>query len=380
MARKKRKRSWGSGTIQERGRGLIIRWRENEIAADGSTRIRHRCEAVGDISVTAAADILRDRLAKVRQPTSARVTFKEFATTWKALVVPKYPKHSTRKHHAEILDGKLMPFFGTLWLDEITGEHVQQFISSMEAKNYAPHSIHHYHAVLSAVFATAVIWKKVETNPASLAKLPVLRPVRSQHVLTYEEARALLEGLPARPRIAVALALMTGIRRGELFALRWKHFARENERITIVEAVYDHQIDTPKTLKSVRTIPLPQQAIVMLDQWKAKSKRTKPEDFILAGRRGVSGDHARMLRDHVKPACIASKIPVATWLTFRRTWSTWADGIGASPKMRGELMGNSEEINQRIYTKVIPDTLRVTVQQVSENLCATCAHESNWVN
>jgi hypothetical protein len=75
-------------------------------------------------------------LAEATEPKAAPVTFAEFATKWKVLVLPKYPKHSTRKHHADILESKLVPFFDQMKLGEITGEHVQRFIQAMENDGY----------------------------------------------------------------------------------------------------------------------------------------------------------------------------------------------------------------------------------------------------
>src|SRR5688572_28472081 len=67
---------------------------------------------------------------------------------------------------------------------------------------------------------------------------------------------------------------------------------------------------------------------------------------------GVTGDGPRMLRDHIKPACVRLGFKPATWLTFRRSWSTWGEEELISPKIRGLLLGNSAEINQTVYTKV----------------------------
>src|SRR5262249_1721278 len=148
----------------------------------------------------------------------------------------------------------------------------------------------------------------------------------------------------------------------------------------VEEAIYDHVLDSPKTKKSVRRVPLATETVEELSKWRAKTRYGKPEDFILAGRLGRPGDHARVLRDQIKPPCKKIGLPPATYLTFRRTWSTWADEKGVSPKLRGELQGNSEEINSRIYTKVIPDTLRAAVQSVGSELFAQCAQSSNAVN
>jgi integrase len=91
-------------------------------------------------------------------------------------------------------------------------------------------------------------------------------------------------------------------------------------------------IASPKTKDSVRTVPLPEPVVQLLTTWRSRAKFRKVEDFVFARREGVSGDHKRMIRDHIKPACEKLRIPHATWLTFRRTWATWADGKGITPK------------------------------------------------
>jgi integrase len=139
-------------------------------------------------------------------------------------------------------------------------------------------------------------------------------------------------------------------------------------------------VDTPKTEKSVRVVPLSQWAVQLLMQWRAKSKRTNPDDLILAGRKGTSGGQARMLEDHIKPACAALGLKPATWLTFRRSWNTWADGKGISPKMRGEIVGNSAEVNSTVYTKTIAESLRNAVETVGRELFSDCSPRSEMVN
>ena len=81
------------------------------------------------------------QLAAACEPKPKPMTFTEFAASWKANVLPRYAKHSTRKHHAEILENKLIPFFGKMLVADITGEHVQRFIHLMVEQDYAPHSI-----------------------------------------------------------------------------------------------------------------------------------------------------------------------------------------------------------------------------------------------
>jgi hypothetical protein len=59
-------------------------------------------------------------------------------------------------------------------------------------------------------------------------------------------------------------------------------------------------ISSPRQkLRTVRTVPLPEPVVRLLTTWRSRTKRGKTEDFIFAGREGVSGDHKRMIRDYI---------------------------------------------------------------------------------
>jgi hypothetical protein len=73
------------------------------------------------------------------------------------------------------------------------------------------------------------------------------------------------------------------------------------------------------------------------------------------------------------------RLPSASWLTFRRTFATWADQNGVSAKQRGELMGNSAEVNATVSTQ-IDGALRSAVESVSGELFSGCAVFSERVN
>ena len=123
------------------------------------------------------------------------------------------------------------------------------------------------------------------------------------------------------------LALLTGVRRGELFALRWNAFDPAREILSIKEAIYDRVIDSPKTERSVRVIPLSKPAVELLREWQNIATRKAPVDFIFCTRDGKPKESRQVMRDHIVPACHDLGLPRASWLTFRRTFSTWADQI-----------------------------------------------------
>ena len=95
MARSKRQ--YGSGCLLKRGKGWAIRWRENEMAPDGTTRRALRYEALGLVSRKEASDLLAQRLAAAGSSYAAgrsRVAFRTLANDWQAHVMPMY-KRST---------------------------------------------------------------------------------------------------------------------------------------------------------------------------------------------------------------------------------------------------------------------------------------------
>src|ERR1700716_1355444 len=89
MAR--RRRQCGSGCLFKEGRGWAIRWREREIAPDGTIEKRLCYEALGNISRAEAGEILRRKMAEFGSndgPTRSRVTFLTLAQQWEVDVLP----------------------------------------------------------------------------------------------------------------------------------------------------------------------------------------------------------------------------------------------------------------------------------------------------
>jgi integrase len=261
MARSKRQ--YGSGCLLKRGRGWAIRWRELEIAPDGTTRRVLRYEALGRISRGEAGDILRQRVAAAgngKTPTRSRITFATLSAEWQAHVLPMY-KASTQKNHRHILGKHLVPRFGEMAIADVTRQEIQAYVAQLNRAGYAPKTIDHMHDVLSAVLRTAVKWGHLQDNPARDVDLPALKTVRPKWALTVDQASKLLGSLAALPRTMVGLALLTGLRRGELFALRWRDIDESAGGLTVRERVYEGDFDVPKTEAGRRQIPLPAAAV-----------------------------------------------------------------------------------------------------------------------
>lgn len=366
-----RKRQYGSGCLLEKGKGWAIRWRELEIAPDGTTRRVLRYETLGQMSRRKASDILAQKMAAVsskKEPTRSRVTFRTLANEWQTTVLPMY-KHSTQKHRRFMLKKHLLPRFGDKPLSEITRQEIQMYVAHLTQEGYAPKSIDHIHDVLSAVLRTAVKWGHLQDNPARGVDLPKLKTVRPKWALTPPQAAALLKALPPLARAMVGLAILSGLRRGELFALRWQDIDEHTRVLTVREAVYDGTFGTPKTEAGLRQIPLSDLAMELIGEWKQRTPKTEREALVFSTRTGKSISPNNVLRRAIFPACEALGLPHATWLTFRRTYSSWSHDKGVPGKVIAQLMGHANvDTTLNVYTQVLDGSLRAAVDKVGGEL------------
>ena len=115
----------------------------------------------------------------------------------------------------------------------------------------------------------------------------------------------------------VGLAILSGLRRGELFALRWKDIDEHRRLLTVREAVYDGIFGAPKTEAGSRQIPLSEAALRLVVEWKAQATNTEPDVLVFATRLGSPISPNNVLRRSIFPACKQLGLPRASWLTFR---------------------------------------------------------------
>jgi integrase len=372
MARKSR-RPYGTGCILERGRGLAIRWYEEMIGPDGKPQRVKRYEALGPVSRKKAAETLAKKFqVQTPMPVQTKITFAEHAERWRSDILSTY-KPSVRIGHGNILRVHLIPKFGARPVSEITTVEVQSWITELRERGYAPHSIDHFHEVMNATMRTAMTWYNLDKNPARGVQIGKIKSVRKKWALTVAQANAVLERLELKPRAMVALDITTGLRRGELEALRWEDLNETEGYVRVKEHHYRGFIDDPKTEAGFRNAPVPAPVLTLLSEWKRKSKRAQPTDFIFATKRGKPESGNNILRRHVYPACDAAGIPHANWLTLRRTFSNWSHKNGIPAKDIAEMMGHADVDMQFTYTVGVDENKRQGAKRLGNEL-VTISH------
>ena len=157
---------------------------------------------------------------------------------------------------------------------------------------------------------------------------------------------------------------------GRIFALRWKDIDETRRTLSVREAVYEGTFDTPKTAASVRDVPLARAALELISWWKsACGNRAQSDALVFGTRSGKPIAPNNVLRRSVFPACEALGLPHATWLTFRRTYSSWSHQAGVPGKVVAQLMGHTKvDTTLNVYTQVLDGAVRSAADRVGAKL------------
>ena len=156
--------------------------------------------------------------------------------------------------------------------------------------------------------------------------------------------------------LGILICLNTGLRVGEVCALRWENVDFETRRIHVektIERIYSKEenktiviIDTPKSITSVRTIPINSKLYNILKKIRGKSKKT---DFVLTG----SSEHyvePRNYQYHFKEILKRSKVKKYKFHTLRHTFATNCIEAGMDIKSLSEILGHADvSITLNIY-------------------------------
>lgn len=346
------------------------------IQADGSRGRVHRSAVLGLVSEVPtrrrALVLLEERLRPLnrglRAPQST-MRFRDFAQNeWSTLVLPTL-KLSTQTGYRLVLTRHLLPYFGESQLCDITKLDVQQFVAEKFRQGLAWQTARNAWIVLSTILDSAVQYSYLVMNPARGVKFPPQAPHKERRVLTAEDVTKLLSQLREPVRTIVTLAALTGLRVGELLALRWRAVDLDSGALRITESVYEGKFQKPKSEKSVRTIPVGPFVRWLLTGHRRRSLRPAPEDLVFPNRRGGALNGRNLMQRLLEPAGEAAGIGRVTWHQFRHFHSSLLHDLGVPAKVAQQQLGHATiETTLNIYTHAIPETHRHAVEHLERVL------------
>jgi integrase len=146
----------------------------------------------------------------------------ELLDEWIEWIEPDRSKYTIREHRRSI-DKTIKPCLGSIRVDRLTASHLDDFYRSLRGRGLSPASIRRHHSIVSAALDQAVKWDWIPTNPADKATVPGIerRSATAPDTATVQKLIYAAEERDHVLGVAIALAAITGARRGELCALRW---------------------------------------------------------------------------------------------------------------------------------------------------------------
>jgi integrase len=134
--------------------------------------------------------------------------------------------------------------------------------------------------VSSKILGTAEECDYIFDNPVRKARLPRPEYRSERQILTPEQIKQLLAALPEPRKSVATLLALTGLRMGELLALRRRSIDLAAKPLRITETVYARQFNSPKTRRSVRSIPIGSESISILSA--LVTNTGEPEDLVFS--------------------------------------------------------------------------------------------------
>jgi integrase len=244
---------------------------------------------------------------------------------------------------------------------------LQRFVLAKFESGKSWESCDLYRNLMSKIFAMAKRWGYFSgDNPSQGIELPEKKPVREKHALTPEQIPQLLSVLREPARTMVHLAILTGLRIGEILGLRWRDLDLVNGLITVEQACYRGLIGLPKTRGSRRTLPLPQELVGVLKAFYKRSAPQSPDQLVFRTRNSTPLGDTNLLHRHLKPAGQKIGAPWLSWHTFRRTHATLLPRVGASMKDVQMQLGHSKLSTTSIYVQPMPEYQRDAVERLAQ--------------
>jgi integrase len=110
-------------------------------------------------------------------------------------------------------------------------------------------------------------------------------------------------------------------------------------------------------------------ALRLVVEWKTHAKDTEPDALVFATRVGKPISPNNVLRRSIFPVCEPLGLPHATWLTFRRTYSSWSHDKEVPGKVVAQLMGHANvDTTLNVYTQVLDGSARDAVEKIGGEL------------
>lgn len=382
-----RRRCYQEGSVFKRGtrqKVWVARWWEDAIGTDNQMRRIRRSQVLGTVAEIPTRreaqhmldDLLRRTNSGEHRP-QAVLTFSSFTEDrWKPDVYPTL-KFSSQKFYDNMIDTHLIPVFGDTQLRLITKDAVQSFLNAKAKNGSSWKTVKHIRTAFGTIIEAAVKDDLLISNPVRKTRLPQRGPVEESQEISPATIQIILEKLPEPSRAIATLLASTGLRIGELLALRWQDVDLEKKYLWVRQTVYEGHFDEPKSKRSKRKVPLAPISLHILSTLRRSEVDTSA--LIFAARNGSPLSRRNLLNRQLKPVCKSLGFADVNWHWFRHAHATLLDSVGATLGTTQALLGHSSsDVTREIYIESVPEDARKAVEKVGKLIGPKWTQVSDW--
>lgn len=339
-------------SVFKRGKTYWVEFRFNHI------RCRKRSPENSLAGAKTFESLLRMKLARgepINEKPKVKVpTFSEFSDKWFDTYVKTNNKPSEQDNKEMVFRIHLKPFFGRKPLDQINNLMIEEYKAKKQAQGICNKSINNQIGMLGKCLRCAEEWEVITKVPRIK---PLKVPPQTFKFLSEEEYDLLLE---ASKQVSIELyemilfTLRTGLRIGELIAVKWEDINYDNQSILIARTCWKGEMGSPKSNRT-RQIPLADDLYNLLYQ------RRQKEGFIFLNQEGEI--YSRFALDRaLDRACKLAGIKIVSWHPLRHTFASKLANNGVALHVIQALLGHSDLKMTQRYAHLEPLTLSEAIK------------------
>lgn len=295
------------------------------------------------------------------------LTVSDFLDVWLSDCVKDTIRISTFERYKSIANLHISPALGRLRLKALTPAHVQGFYRGRLDSGLSPATVQKIHVVLHKALSQAVKWSLVPRNVTESATAPRPSP-KEMRPLSAEEVRKLL-GTARGDRLEAlwVLAVHTGMRQGELLALKWADVDLEAGKVsvrrTLTRESGHYTLGEPKTKRSRRTVKLTSAATEVLRAHLSRQMEDMDrlgdlytdQGLVFTSDSGSPLNPSNVRNRNLRRLTRKAGLPQIRFHDLRHTCATLLLSKNVHPKIVQEMLGHATvAITLDTYSHVLP--------------------------
>lgn len=328
---------------------------------------------------------LREKQTQIERgavPTSPKQTVQQYLSRWLTDVSKPGVRPRTHEYHAYIINTHLIPGLGRHRLERLSAQHIQALYADTLERGYSTATVRHIHRVLHRALTDAVRWGLLTNNPTELADQPRLISPEMQVLNEEEVARLLRAARGDKLEALYVLAVTTGMRQGELLALRWQEIDMETRSLSVTRTLIRMrggaaQWGEPKSTRSRRRIALTDIAVDALRrhheqqgiQRAAAGDQWHDHDLVFAASNGNPLNPSNIHTRSFRPLLQRAGLKQIRFHDLRHTAATLLLAQNEHPKLVQELLGHSSiAVTIDTYSHMVPGLQAAAVDRLGQRL------------